>query len=246
MTFLDVFRERHERRAAAMRRHGNLISDIDVRRDMQLIAGEPVENWKAVQNRIDQSGAATALEGGIAGVEVTPNVATLATVTVTGTEAALWPTATWTPIAANVRAPKAYHLTAFGTATTPATQGTVLFNARFGQLVTSPLIGVSTTAAQTASQTATPWRIEGTVIVRAGGGATTGLVVANFKYEQGTATSGGSAVLPAMEQIFGTTTGAVSVVTDGSVAAGLWMGAIAVTSTTNTFIPQGVVWVSYN
>jgi hypothetical protein len=179
-------------------------------------------------------------------VEVTPNVATLATATITGTEAALWPTATWTPIASNPQAPKAYRLIAFGTATTAATPGTVLFNARFGQLVTSPAIGTSTTAAQTASQTATPWRLEGNIVLRAGGGATTGLVVASFKYEQGTATSGGSAVLPAMEQLFGTTTGAVSVVTDGSVAAGLWMGAIAVTSTTNTFIPQAVVWVSYN
>jgi hypothetical protein len=88
--------------------------------------------------------------------------------------------------------------------------------------------------------------MEGNVLIRRGGGATTGEVVANFKYEQGTATSGGSAVLPAMEQIFGTTAGATSVVTDGSVAAGLWMGAIAVTSTTNTFIPQCVMWASYN
>jgi hypothetical protein len=55
-----------------------------------------------------------------------------------------------------------YRLVAFGTATTAATPGTVLFNARFGQIVTSPLIGVSTTAAQTASQTATPWRMRAT------------------------------------------------------------------------------------
>lgn len=240
--------ERYQQQATILRKRagGHTVTDYDVRRDIQLIGDVPIDNWKQSMERIRASGDPTALTGGIAGVEVNPPVATLATVTVTGTEAALWPTATWTPIAANVQAPKAYLVYAFGTATTAATQGTVLFNARFGQIVTSPLIGVSTTAAQTASQTATPWMLMGRVVVRRGGGATTGEVVANFKYEQGTATSGGSAVLPAIEQMFGTTTGAVSVVTDGSVAAGLWVGAIAVTSTTNTFIPQSVIWVSYN
>lgn len=239
--------ERYERQATILRRSGGkLITSYDVHRDMQLIGEVPVDNWKHKMNRIAASGDPTALTGGIAGVEVTPNVATLGTAVITGTEAALWPTATWTPIAANPQAPKVYRLMAFGICTTAATPGTMLFNARFGQLVTSPNIGVSTTAAQTASQATTPFRFEGTIIIRAGGGATTGLVVANFKYEQGTAVNGGSAVLPAMEQIFGTTGGAVSVVTDGSVAAGLWMGAIAVTSTTNSFIPHGVTWVSYN
>jgi hypothetical protein len=190
--------QRYERQATALRKRGDAITDYDVRRDMQLIAGEPVDNWKSVDRRIAESGDPTMLSGGYAGTEVTPNVATLATATITGTEAALWPTATWTPIANNPQTPKMYRLVAFGTATTAATPGTVLFNARFGQIVTSPLIGVSTTAAQTASQTATPWRLEGNVLVRRGGGATTGEVVANFKYEQGTATSGGSAVLPAI------------------------------------------------
>ena len=238
--------QKYERDATILQKQGNVLTDFDIRRDMQLINEAPVENWKDLQRQLDESGEPTALSGGYAGCEVTPNVSTLATVTITGTEAALWPTATWTPVAANPQTPKIYRVVAFGTATTAASQGTVLFNARFGQLVTSPLIGASTTAAQTASQTATPWKIDGHVLVRRGGGATTGEVVANFKYEQGTAVSGGSAVLPAMEQMFGTTTGAVSVVTDGSVAAGLWVGAIAVTSTTNTFIPQCVMWASYN
>jgi hypothetical protein len=218
----------------------------DLMGDIEELAFLEASTWKQKGAEISASGAPTALTGGIAGLELTPNVATLATATITGTEAALWPTATWTPIAANPQAPKAYKLMAFGTATTAATPGTVLFNARFGQLVTSPLIGVSTTAAQTASQTATPWIMRGEIVVRAGGGATTGLVVAHFNYKQGTAVSGGSLSLSAMEQVFGTTTGAVSVVTDGSVAAGLWMGAIAVTSTTNTFIPQAVIWASWN
>jgi hypothetical protein len=238
--------KRFERQAKIVRRQGDLITDYDVRRDIQLIGDTPVDNWKQSMQRIRESGDPTALTGGIAGVEVNPPPGTLSAVTITGTEAALWPTATWTPIANNPQAPKVYELIAFGTATTAATPGTVLFNARFGQLVTSPAIGTSTTAAQTASQTATPFLIVGRVVIQRSGPATSGLVVASFKYEQGTATSGGSAVLPAMEQIFGTTTGAVSVVTDGSLAAGLWFGAIATTSTTNTFIPQSVVWVSKN
>jgi hypothetical protein len=238
--------QRYERQATILRKRGDVITDYDVRRDMQLIANQPVDNWKSVDRRIADSGDPTMLTGGYAGTEVTPPPGDLASVTITATEAALWPTATWTPIAANPQCPKAYMLYAFGVATTPATQGTVLFNARFGQIVTSPLIGVSTTAAPTASETATPWMLMGRIVVQKGGTATSGLVVANFKYEQGTAVSGGSAVLPAMEQMFGTTTGAVSVVTDGSVAAGLWVGAIAVTSTTNTFKPQSVIWMSYN
>jgi hypothetical protein len=217
----------------------------DLMGDIQELAHLEAGTWKHRDNALRINGEPTMLTG-FTGLEVTPNVATLATATITGTEAALWPTATWTPIANNPQAPKAYRLVAFGTATTAATPGTVLFNARFGQLVTSPLIGVSTTAAQTASQTATPWLLRGDVVLRAGGGATTGLVVAIFNYRQGTAVSAGSAALPAIDQMFGTTTGAVSVVTDGSVAAGLWVGAIAVTSTTNTFIPQGVIWASWN
>jgi hypothetical protein len=238
--------ERYERQATILRRGaGKVITDFDALRDVQRFMGEQQREWKPWMQQIEASGDPTALVG-FAGVERQPPPGTLPAVTINATEAALWPTATWTPIDANPQCPKAYRLVAYGTATTAATPGTVLFNARFGQLVTSPNIGVSTTAAQTASQTATPWRMEGAITIQKGGTATSGLVVANFKYEQGTAVSGGSAVLPAMEQIFGTTTGAVSVVTDGTTAAGLWMGAIAVTSTTNTFIPQSVVWVSYN
>lgn len=242
MSILD----RYERQATILRKTGGAITDYDVRRDIQLIGGEPVDNWKAVQRRIAESGDPTMLSGGYAGAEVTPPPGDLATVTTTGTEAALWPTATWSPIAANPQCPKAYMLYAFGVATTAATQGSNLFQARFGQIVTSPSIGVTPTSIPTASETATPWMIMGRIVIQKGGTATSGLVVANFKYEQGTAVSGGSVVMPAMELMFGTTTGAVSVVTDGSVAAGLWIGSIAVTSTTNTFKPQSVIWMSYN
>lgn len=227
-------------KAARERRGMSRISDVVELRDLE------ARRWKQLDNELRETSDLTALAGGFAGLELTPPVGTLTAVTINATEAALWPTATWTPIAANPQAPKAYRLLAFGTATTAATPGTVLFNARFGQLVTSPLIGVSTTAAQTASQTATPWLLRGDVVIQRGGPATSGLVAAVFNYRQGTAVSGGSLSIAAVDQIFGTTTGAQSVVTDGSVAAGLWVGAIAVTSTTNTFIPQSVVWASWN
>jgi hypothetical protein len=204
--------------------------------------------WKMVNGLIADSGDPTALQGGFTGLEVNPNVATLATATINSStvDVALWSVPTWTPIAANPQCPKAYHLMAFGIATTAATQGTISFQARFGQVQTSPSIGLSASAAPTASETQTPWRLEGDLIIRAGGGATTGLVVASFGYHQGTATTGGSASLPVLEQLFGTTTGPVSVVTDGSVAAGLWVGGLAVTSTTNTFVTHGVIWASWN
>jgi len=216
--------------------------------DVQELAHYESQKWKALDNELREGGDPTALAGGFAGLEVTPPVATLATVTPNSAtvDVAMWPVATWSPIAANPQCPKAYRLFAFGTATTAAAPGTVSFQPRFGQLQTSPSLGLSTAAAQTASQTATPWTMRGDLIVRAGGGATTGLVVATFNYRQGTAVSGGSASMPAVDQMFGTTTGPVSVVTDGSVSAGLWMGILNATVFTNTYITQGVVWSSWN
>lgn len=236
---MSALMERYERQATLLRGRSAMT-------DIEELAHLESQRWKQFDAELRETADFTALAGGFAGLETTPTPGTLGAVTINATEAALWPTATWTPIAANPTCPKAYRLLAFGTATTAATPGTVLFNARFGQLVTSPLIGVSTTAAQTASQTATPWIMRGDIVVQRGGPATSGLVVAIFNYHQGTAVSGGSASLPAVDQMFGTTTGAQSVVTDGSVAAGLWIGAIAVTSTTNTFITQSVVWSSWN
>jgi hypothetical protein len=202
--------------------------------------------WKLVNGLIEQSGAPTALAGGFAGLEVTPPVTTLAAATILGTEVALWTTPTYTPIAANPQCPKAYRLCSFGISTTAATQGTMAFNARFGQLITSPLLGGSVTTAQTASQTTTVFRLKGDMVIYRGGPATSGLVVGMFDYMQGTATTGGSTLLPGMSQMFGTGSGGQSVVTDGSVAAGLWIGGIAVTSVTNTFVPQGIIWSSWN
>jgi hypothetical protein len=202
--------------------------------------------WKMVNGLIEQSGAPTALAGGFAGLEVNSPVGTLAAATILTTEVALWTTATYTPVAANPQCPKCYRLSAFGTSTTAATQGTMAINARFGQLISSPSLGTGLTVAQTASQTQTPFRINGDMVIQRGGPATSGLVAAMFTYIQGTAVTGGSAIMATLSQIWGTTAGAQSVVTDGTVAAGLWVGGIAITSTTNTYVPQGIIWSSWN
>lgn len=247
--------ERYYQQAAELalrkpKRDQEVITDLNAFRDVNVLAGERQREWKPWLQGIQATGTPTALAGGYAGVEVTPNVATLGTATINSStvDVALWPVATYTPIAANPQCPKGYHLRAFGIRTTAATPGTESFQARFGVLQTSPSIGLSLTtgAAPTASETTTPWRMEGDVIVRAGGAATTGLVVASFEYKQGTAVSGGDKVLAVLNQVFGTTGGAVSVVTDGSTAAGLWMGGLAVTSTTNTVVTHGVEWISWN
>jgi hypothetical protein len=201
--------------------------------------------WKLVNGLIEQSGAPTALAGGFAGLEVTPASGTIATATILTTEVAMWSVPTYTPIAANPQCPKAYTLRSFGISTTAALQGTMAFNMRMGQLITSPLLAASVTTAQIASQTTTTFRLEGEVLIRRGGAATNGAAVGCFRYSQGTATTGGSLEVAALNQIFGSTA-EVAVQTDAGLANGLWPGAIAVTSTTNTFVPLGIIWASWN
>lgn len=226
------------------------LSDDDIACRDEEIAWHDLNNrpWKLVNGLIEQSGDPTALAGGFAGLEVTPVPGVYPTTTPNSAtiDVAMWNTASYTPIQANPQCPKVFLVCAFGTCTTAAAPGTVSFQPRFGQLQTSPSIGLSLAAAQTASQTATPWKMFGKVVILKGGIATAGQVVATFEYTQGTAVSGGSASLPALDQMFGTTTGAVSVVTDGSVAAGLWMGMLNATVFTNTYIPQSVIWCSWN
>lgn len=202
--------------------------------------------WKPWLDEIAAAGAPTALAGGFAGVELTPQPMTLPTITMGATELALWSTSVNTPIASNPQCPKAYMLRAWGYATTAATQGSILFNARLGQLVTSPLLGASVTAIQTASQTTTNWNLFGDLLLRTGGGATTGNATAQFEYSQATATTGGGPVLAATNQIIGNGLTITSYESDAALANGLWMGGIATTSTTNTFIPLAVIWASWN
>jgi hypothetical protein len=202
--------------------------------------------WKMVNGMIEQSGAPTALAGGFAGLELTPNVLTPPTITMGATELSLWSVPTFTPIAANPQQPKAYMLRSWGYCTTAATPGSILFNARLGQLVTSPLLGASVTAAQTASQTTANFRLEGDVILRTGGGATTGTATGQFRYSQSTAVTGAGPELAACSQIIGNGSTVTSYESDAALANGLWIGGIATTSTTNTYIPLGIIWASWN
>lgn len=216
--------------------------DEATREEFEWLVHHESGKWKIINGELVRKGTPTAIKGGFAGLEVVPPPLTLATVTVTATEGAIWPVATWTPIAAYTQAPTAYRLAAFGTLTTAATPGTMQIVPRIGTTNAGIALGATVTAAQTASQTTTVWRIWGDLIIRIGGGASTATAVGSFRYSQGTATTGGSAVLPAIEQIFGGTVASY----DGSTAQGLYMGAVAVTSTTNTYIPQGVIWSSWN
>src|SRR5438270_7156454 len=95
--------------------------------------------WKGVLGELQAQGEMTALAGGFAGLEVTPASGTIPTATILTTEVAMWATATYTPIAANPQCPKAFMLRSFGISTTAASQGTMAFNMRMGQLITSPL-----------------------------------------------------------------------------------------------------------
>lgn len=201
--------------------------------------------WKEVHNLIAATGDPTASLATGAALELTPASGVYPTATILTTEVAMWSVPNYTPIGANPQTPKAYMLRSFGIATTAATQGTMAFNMRMGQLITSPLLASSVTTAQTASQTTTTWRLEGDVLIRRGGAATNGAAVGCFRYSQGTATTGGSLEIAALNQIFGSTA-EVPVQTDVSLANGLWPGAIAVTSTTNTFTPLAVIWASWN
>ncbi len=213
-----------------------------------LIEGAAAANqraWKSVFNDLQAEGVPTALAGGFAGLESTPASGTIATATILTTEVAMWTAATYTPIAANPQCPKAFILRSFGLSTTPASQGTMAFNMRMGQLITSPLLAASVATAQTASQTTTTFRLEGDVLIRRGGSATNGAAVGAFRYSQGTATTGGSLEIAALNQIFGSTA-EVAVQTDAGLANALWAGAIATTSTTSTYVPLGIVWASWN
>ena len=220
-------------------------------RDVADILNQAIElnnrPWKQVFNQLGAEGVPTALSGGFAGLELTPASGVYPTITFSsaGTETAAWATSTYTPTAANPQAPKAYRLDSFGVATTPASQGTLQINIRYGQLVTSPLVAASVAAAQTASSTSASWQLIGTCLLQAGGGATTGKVVGGFRFSEGSAVSGGSAEIAVLQQVFNSTA-QVSVETDAGLAGGLWVGWTIATSTTSTETPLGIIWASWN
>jgi hypothetical protein len=178
------------------------------------------------------------IAGGLGGLEANPPNADLATVTVNATEAALWPTA-YTPIPALLQGPKAYSLKAWGVCTSAATPGTQTFNPRIGTSNAGISLGISSALTPTASETAVVWKIMGDVVLR-GGSTTTTTVTGVFDYDQTTGTTGNATTITALR--FGGTSASV----DNTVAQALWMGLLAVTSTTNTMTPRGVIWASWN
>jgi hypothetical protein len=227
-----------------------MITNWSLERDLNLIAGVEVrsEPWNPWMDRIRASGVPVAISGGLAGLVSNPVTVNQATVTGGATELAMIPTALL-PIEQNVQSGKIYHLFAGGTSTTAATPGTYTLVTRLGSaglaVVTSPLLSaVSSAFTPAASMTAAPWNIDGELVIRGSGTANT--AAGSFAWSQtsvaSTAISG-----PSTATTTGTL-GGVSASFDTTAAAGssLWFGVTHATSTTNTWIPQLVVWASWN
>lgn len=227
-----------------------MITNWSLGRDLNLIAGVEVQSepWKPWMDRIRASGVPVAISGGLAGLVANPVTVNQTTITGSATEQAIIPTALL-PLEQNVQSGKIYHLFAGGTSTTAATPGTYTLATRLGSaglaVITSPLLtAVSSAFTPLASMTAAPWNIGGEIVIRGSGTANT--AAAGFAWSQtsvaSTAISGPSSVSSAGNL------GGVSASFDSTAAAGssLWIGVTHATSTTNTWIPQLVVWGSWN
>jgi hypothetical protein len=216
------------------------ITDIDVTRDVNTLAGREAQSWDAINRELREGGDPLALQGGIAGLEYPPPPDALAAITLSAAEQALWAAGTYCPIAANSRSPVEYELFASGTITTTATASpTILFTPRFGVVVGGGTLGATPSIVLTASQAAVPWQIRGDVTVRGTGSGTNARV-------KGTFTLIGKFVTPAngiidAHHIFGYT----AATGDSSIAQGLWMGIIS-TITTPTITVEQIRWGSWN
>lgn len=235
MSLLD----RYERDATILRARSSLADVID-------LAGAEARRWNKIdrQMREDPDVAFMNLVGGIAGLEPVPAgpaIVNWPTITINATEALLWGGAAGTPIAAVPQVPKMYRLFVGGTSTTAATPGTFTLAPRMGTLITSPLVGIATGAiTPVASATAAQWRLEGWLLVRTGG--TAAVSTGSFEFNMSSTVGGGGPASATSNAVFG----GVSATFDATVASALVFGAIATTSTTNTFTPQSVLWGSWN
>jgi hypothetical protein len=183
MSILD----RYERQATILplRRAG-------AREDLIAQALDETRGWKEIQRDIDLSEDPTALIGGYAGLELTPEIKDLATVTGSATEQAIFPV-TWSPIPRGTPAPKLYRLFASGTSTTAATPGTYTMAGRIGNANTSPLFGIASGAmTPVASATAAQWRLFAVVFLRQAG--TAGIAVGSFEMNHSGTIGGGGPV----------------------------------------------------
>jgi hypothetical protein len=226
-----------------------MITNWCLGRDLNLIAGVETSNpWKPWMDEIRSSGVPTMIGGGLTGLVVNPVTLNQATVTGGATELAMIPTAIL-PIAQNVQSGTGYHLFAGGTSTTAATPGTYTLVTRIGSAgiatVTSPLLTpVSSAFTPLASMTVAPWTLDGDLVIRGSGTANT--AAAGFAWSQ---TSVASAAAPGPSSATSAgNLGGVSASFDSTAAAGssLWVGVTHATSTTNTWIPQLVIWASWN
>lgn len=227
---------RMERQATILRARTQLADAMEV-----LKAAEDRRVWNRIDRKLRDEGVPTALGGPFAGLELTPAIANLSTITANATEQLLWPGAANTPIPANPQVPKLYRLWAHGTSTTAATPGTFTLNARLGLLITSPsLTGATGNITPVASATAAPWRLEGWVYLRTGGASA--VATGSFEWNMSSTTGGGGPASATSNAVLG----GVSSTFDSTIASALVVGIIAATSTTNTFVPQFVGWGSYN
>jgi hypothetical protein len=198
--------------------------------------------WKHQMHELLIDGVPTNIAGGLAGLEVNAQSVNYATVTIGATELSLWTPQTYCPVTAFQNTPKVYQLECFGTATSASTPGTESINPRV-DVVGGTSLGISgaTQMTPTASETASPFLLQGRMVLRTGG-ASTATMVGVFTFMQSNVVGGGGTLMTGTPQIYG----GVSVTWDNTALKGLWMGLLAVTSTTNTKIPQGILWGSWN
>jgi hypothetical protein len=234
---MSALLDRYERDATILRARSQLADVID-------LAGVEARRWNRIdrQMREDPDVAFLNLTGGIAGLEIVkPQIVNWPTITINATEALLWGGAAGTPIALNEQVPKMYRLFVAGTSTTAATPGTFTLNARLGTLITSPsLSGATGAITPVASATAAQWKIDGWLLLRTGG--TAAVATGSLEFNQSATVGGGGPVSATGNAVMG----GVSATFDATVASALVVGAIATTSTTNTFTPQSVLWGSWN
>jgi hypothetical protein len=197
--------------------------------------------WKPKMDRLKRSGL-TMIAGGLYGLVRNPQGINQATITGSATEQAIIPIAQ-TPIEQDVPSSKLYLLVASGTSTTAASAGTYTLAQRIGPAPTnaSPLFGAVSGAFTPAnSETASQWQTQGFVLIR-GPSSTANIAVGSFEWSHSATLAGGGPSTAAG------VVGGISASFDSTLTTtALWFGVTHATSTTNTWVPQMVVWASAN
>lgn len=217
-------------------------SKWDDMRELMALDMQARGTWKHQMHELLVDGIPCGVAGGLAGLESSGAQANYATLTIGATELSLFAAQTYAPVNAMQVTPKVYQLECFGTATSAASPGTETITPRVDVVGGSSMGATGTTAiTPTASSTAAPFMLSGRLVLRAGG-STASTMVGVFHYMQSNVVGGGGTLATGTPNIFGGT----SVTWDNTVLKGLWIGWTATTSTTNTKVPQGVLWGSWN